>query len=84
MRTLSETWDIIRTNHRGPYRLVVDRTKVSPAAKQPYRCEWLPGEVGADDVPEEAEALLTDPRDRIVRVAVWSATEGCFVGTLRA
>lgn len=68
------------TAHRGPFRLVV----VRPFATKPgfFRSEWLKGEVERDDVVEEARSLLTDPRDTIVGVYVWSVREECYAGWL--
>ena len=67
----------VATRHRGPYSLLVIR----PYATKPgfFRSEWLPGAVEADDVENEALALLTDPRDNIDRVHVWSDREDQFV-----
>jgi len=38
--------------------------------------EWLKGDVDVDDAAEEARALLTDPRDFITSVVLWSTREG--------
>jgi hypothetical protein len=67
--------------HRGPFRLCVTR----PFATKPgfFRSEWLVGEVHRDDVPDESQALLDDPRDTIISVSVWSVREECFVGGFR-
>jgi len=67
-------WD----RHRGPYRLVVCRPH--PRKKGHSTSEILTGVTrhGAD-VQEEARALLTDPRDTIVTITVWSESEECFV-----
>lgn len=64
--------------HRGPFLFCVTR----PFATKPgfFRSAWLKGEVDKDDVPDEARALLNDPRDTITAVDVWSVREGCFVG----
>lgn len=80
--TLSDHWQNIRRNHRGPYRLHVAR----PIKSKPgfYRSEWLKGSVDADDVPDEALSLLTDPRDSIVSVTIWSEREQCFVMSFTA
>lgn len=34
--------------------------------------EWLKARIAADEIQEEAEMLLTDPRDTITNVHVWS------------
>jgi hypothetical protein len=67
--------------HRGPYLFCVSR----PFATKPgfYRSEWLKGTVDRGDVGEEALALLTDPRDTIVNVAIWSEREQAFVTLIR-
>ena len=69
------------TAHRGPYRLIVMR----PIAHKPGfgKVEHLKGDVDTDDVVSEAFALLTDPRDTIEHVAVWSVCEGAYIGVLR-
>jgi hypothetical protein len=62
---------------RGPFLLCITR----PGAKKGFwTSEWLKGEVSKDDVEEEAQALLTDPRDSVVVVNVWSLKDGQFVG----
>ena len=65
-------------NHRGPYRLVLSRPD---KRKGFHTTEWLKGETDRDDVFSEAEALLTDPRDTITHVNIWSVTEESFVGS---
>lgn len=69
-----------RARHRGPYRFHVERPS---KGKTGYRNEWLPGSVPTWDAEEEARALLTDPRDTILRVHVWSEREQQFVMTYR-
>ena len=64
------------TRHRGPYRFCVVRPS---KGKTPHRTEWLSGEVSGDQVDEEAEALLTDPRDSIIAINVWSLKEEQYV-----
>lgn len=65
-------------NHRGPFRLVVTRPAKKPGF---HSTEWLKGEVDRDDVLSEAQALLTDPRDTITHVGIWSVTESSFAGS---
>ena len=48
-----------------------------------YRTKLLPGEVDREDVEEEAQSLLTDQRDTITCVFVWSASEQQFVGSYK-
>jgi hypothetical protein len=67
-----------QARHRGPYRLLVVRTS---KGKTGHRNEWLPGTVPTWDADEEAQALLTDRRDSILRVHVWSDREQQFVMT---
>lgn len=66
--------------HRGPFSLMV----VRPGKKGKMKSEWLSGVVDGPDVPEEAHALLTDPRDTIMRVHVWSEKDNQFVMTYPA
>lgn len=68
-------------NHRGPYRLQLIR----PFATKPgfFRSEWLSGVTDSDDVADEALGYLTDPRDNVVSVFVWSQAENQFVGGYR-
>lgn len=65
--------------HRGPFVFCVGR----PHAKRPgfHTSEWLQGSIERDDVLSEAEALLSDPRDTITTVSVWSEREQQFVYT---
>ena len=66
--------------HRGPFSLNVTRwDKTKPDGKQISNAQ-LPGSVAREDVEAEALALLTDPRDCIVGVAVWSEVEQQFIG----
>ena len=65
-------------NHRGPFLLNV----VRPGKKAGFNSsEWLKGSVEKADVEEEVHALLTDPRDSITAVSVWSELEEQFAGT---
>lgn len=41
--------------------------------------EWLKGQTEADDVEEECQALLSDPKDTINTVNVWSERENQFI-----
>lgn len=45
-----------------------------------FTSEWLPGHVEADSAADEAEALLTDPRDTIVGVYLWDSRAQQFAG----
>jgi hypothetical protein len=64
-------------NHRGPFIFCVNRHAKKPGL---FTSEWLKGEVEREDIPAEALALLTDPRDGITYVGVWSESEQSFVG----
>lgn len=68
-------------NHRGPFRFCV--TRPHPRKEGVFASEWLVGEIDKDDVEAEAGALLTDPRDTITSIAVWSVREESFVGTFK-
>ena len=72
--------DAVFARHRGPYVLMVSRPF---AAKSGFtHSEWLPGEVDAEDAEDEALALLTDPRDTISHVYIWSLREQQFVASV--
>ena len=71
----------ILDRHRGPYLFCV--TRPSPVKVGRFATTWLPGLVEHDTVGDEATALLTDPRDTIVDVGVWSEREQIFVTTIR-
>lgn len=65
-------------DHRGPFKLQVSRP---PTGKEKVaQLETLPGLVEGIDIEDECLALLTDPRDTITRIYVWSDLEGqhCF------
>ena len=68
-------------NHRGPFQLVLTRPFVTKPGF--FRSEWLTGETEREDVEGEARAFLSDPRDTIVRVHVWSIREQQFIGGYR-
>lgn len=72
------TW---QSRHRGPYQLLVTRPS---KGQTPIRVEWLAGRSDGDEVEAEAQALLSDPRDRVLRVHVWSEREQQFVMTYPA
>ena len=46
--------------------------------------EKLKGNVDQDDIESEARALLTDPRDTITDITVWSDTEEQMVTLINA
>jgi len=68
-------------NHRGPFLFCV--TRPHKTKKNHFTSEWLRGSVDRDDVESEARALLTDPRDTITSVHVWSEREQQFAGGYR-
>ncbi len=70
----------ILDRHRGPYIFCVVRPGKKPGF---YKSEWLKGSTEREDVGPEALALLTDPRDTVLQVAVWSEREACFVTVIR-
>ena len=65
--------------HRGPFRLCIIRPGNKPRF---YRSEWLAGETERADIEDECAALLSDPRDTILRVHVWSVPEQTFCGSI--
>ena len=71
----------ILDRHRGPYRFQITRPHRSKAGF--HTSEWLSGLVEKDGLGDEAIALLTDPRDTIEAVCVYSEHEGQFVTTIR-
>jgi hypothetical protein len=71
------------TRHKGPYQLQVLRLAQSGKHKHSVACLEAPVDAG-EDVETECMALLTDPRDTIVAVAVWSVPESQHVATFRA
>lgn len=68
-------------HHRGPFRLSVIRE--TPARKIKWHAEALKGTFKRADIPEEAQMLLTDPRDTITSVLVWSVSEQRHVTTYK-
>ncbi len=56
-------------HRRGTARLLVVR---ETRANGRTPSEWLRGSVPWSEVGEEAQAILTDPRDCVKRVEVWS------------
>ena len=67
--------------HRGPFWLCI--TRPHPGKPGFYRSEWLTSEVPRDDVEDECLALLTDPRDTIRSIQVWSVPEQRYCGTIK-
>jgi len=80
--TAAEHWHHVRQNHRGPYRFHAVRPPNTPRGRP--SSEWFRWRVEADDVAEEANALLGDPRDTIIAIDVWSEKESQFVMTFRS
>jgi hypothetical protein len=68
--------------HRGPFQLQVLRTTASTKAKFAQASAALPGRTDGPDALSEARALLTDPRDTIVSVSIWSVPESQHVMTI--
>lgn len=87
MSTTSDLFKPSRTDwepldrHRGPFVLRVLRH--TPRRKYPFQSQLLPGTVARWDVKEEAHALLTDPRDTIESVTVYSEPEQKHITTYR-
>lgn len=67
--------------HRGPFVLVVSRPMVTKRGF--WRSERLSGSSDGLTTQEEAYALLTDPRDTIDGVSIWSEREEMFVMNYR-
>lgn len=68
-------------HHRGPYVLGVIRE--TPKRKVKWHYDALPGNVERDDISGEARALLSDKRDTITSVFVFSVTEAQHVTTYK-
>ena len=62
--------------HRGPFVLCIARPHKKKAGF--YTSEWLSGASEGETVQAEAYALLTDPRDTVCTVSVWSEREQSF------
>ena len=79
---MTSSWNPFE-HHRGPYVFCVLRK--APTAAKPWRhtTEWLKGHVEPEDIPAEAQALLSDQRDTIVAVCVFSDYEQQHVTTYR-
>lgn len=62
--------------HRGPFILMIGR----PHKKKKgfYTSEWLTGAEEGPEAQAAAYALLTDPRDTICTISVWSEREQSF------
>ena len=76
----------ILSRHRGPFLFCLTRPveKTKNWATGRFKSEWLKSEVLAEDVGAEALSLLSDPRDTICHVAVWSQRENCFVTGIKS
>ena len=76
----------ILARHRGPYTFCICRPveKAKNWASPRYASEWLKGDVASEDVGAEAMVLLSDPRDCICHVAVWSSKENQFVTGIKS
>ena len=65
--------------HTGPFKLCVGRPHKNQKRKPNTFCsEWLQGSDDGPECQEAAYALLTDPRDTINTVSVWSEREESF------
>ncbi len=75
----------ILSRHRGPFLFCLTRPveKTKNWATGRYSSEWLKSEVQKEDVVEEARSLLTDPRDTVSSIGVWSQKENVFVTLIR-
>jgi flagellar biosynthesis regulator FlaF len=72
------------SRHRGPFLFQLTRAKPPTSkAKLLVEIETLTGTVLGEDCADEAKALLTDPRDSILSVSVWSVPEQQHVHTYR-
>lgn len=77
------TWEPLR-RHRGPFKLQVVRPRpITKTLRAGCTVTTLQGTVTKDDVTDEAHSLLTDPRDTIEAVYVWSVPEQQHILTYR-
>ena len=68
--------------HRGPFVLCL--TRPHPKKKAGFHTsDWLKGTSDGPTIQDEAFALLTDPRDTITDIAVWSLSEQSHVMVYR-
>jgi hypothetical protein len=76
----------ILSRHRGPFLFCICRPveKAKNWVGDRYASEWLKSEVQSEDVGAEAMSLLTDPRDTICHVAVWSQKENQFITGIKS
>ncbi len=51
--------------------------------KTGYRTEWLSGSAEPGEAKEEAQSLVDDPNDTIVRISLWSEQKEQFIGVVR-
>lgn len=74
------------TRHRGPFTLVAFRPKnvTRFGRKEVIEEKEIVGQgVGRDEVFELIESFLTDPRDSITSIHVWSERDNQFLGGMR-
>ena len=66
--------------HRGPFVLCISRPHPKPLKARAgfYTSEWLKGSDEGAEAQAAAYALLTDPRDTVATVSVWSEREQSF------
>lgn len=69
---------------QGPFTLsIVRRVEKTEKNNTGLETTGLKGTVAKEDVEGDAVALLTDPRDTIIRVLVWSEREDQHITTYR-
>jgi hypothetical protein len=65
--------------HRGPYTLLLTR-EMKTEKKSTLVNDHMTGPFSGEEAHEEARMLVTDPRENILDVHVFSNTEGQFIG----
>lgn len=83
MSLLSDSYTDVLNRHRGPFRFQMCREQTSTRTRPlTYRSDMVSGTIPAADVLTDAYSLLTDPRDTITAIYVWSDVEQQHVTTL--
>jgi hypothetical protein len=78
--------EALLSRHRGPFILVAFRPKKVTRFGRPEMTEEkevIATGVSKEDVLELADSFLSDPRDSIVAIHVWSERENQFLGGVR-
>ncbi len=77
---MSGTVREIYGRHRGPYSLLLGRERPVKGGGMEQYTDRLSKRFNAEDAHEEARMLVTDPRENVTDVHVFSDSEGQFTG----